>query len=485
MRILWCVNVESNPKPDDSGASERSLRASLVMPVVCLGVAFLVVVRVASLPLSNPDTWFHLRIGHELLGPWSLNDPGSMSKFATADWVPTQWSVEVLAAAMETWFGLPGVAWLFGLLELVFVGTLYLVCRRQADALSAGLVVVVALSASSAVLSARPQIASLTFLAITVSAWLQTARDGRSRWWLVPMTWVWATAHGFWSIGVLIGIVAWLGIVVDHRLAVRGAAAVRLLGVPLASLVAACLTPVGPALLSTPFAVSERSTMIGEWSPTSFQTPTAALAAAMMAALIIIWARKGGVSWMRLFLLLLAAGLTAYSVRTVALGAVIAAPLLSAALQELSTGHPSLISRREVGALVGGVVASAGVLALLVPFTASEPGKMPDGLSREIEALPYGSVVMVDDRVGGWLEWEHPGLNPTMDGMFDAYTTNYMRAYVAAVQLHAGWQQFVYDTGAQAALLPRNDPLTAALEDVLGWRQVAQDGRWALLREGP
>ena len=49
--------------------------------------------------------------------------PGSVSTFATADWVPTQWLSEVAMAKTEDWFGLAGVAWLSGLLEmLLFLG---------------------------------------------------------------------------------------------------------------------------------------------------------------------------------------------------------------------------------------------------------------------------------------------------------------------------------------------------------------------------
>jgi hypothetical protein len=61
-------------------------------------------------PLTNTDTYFHLRFGHEFLHGWSLRHPGSVSTFATADWVPTQWLSEIVMAKTEDWFGLPGVA---------------------------------------------------------------------------------------------------------------------------------------------------------------------------------------------------------------------------------------------------------------------------------------------------------------------------------------------------------------------------------------
>src|SRR3954462_5241761 len=47
--------------------------------------------RAVATPLSNTDTYFHLRFGAEFLDGWSLGHPGSVSSFATASWVPTQW----------------------------------------------------------------------------------------------------------------------------------------------------------------------------------------------------------------------------------------------------------------------------------------------------------------------------------------------------------------------------------------------------------
>ena len=67
------------------------------------------------MPLTNTDTYFHLRFGHEFLdGGWSLCDPGSVSSFGTNDWVPTQWLPQVVMAQIEDWFGLAGVAWFQG-----------------------------------------------------------------------------------------------------------------------------------------------------------------------------------------------------------------------------------------------------------------------------------------------------------------------------------------------------------------------------------
>ncbi len=91
--------------------------------------------------------------------------------------------------------------------------------------------------AAGASLSARPQVVSLILFTVTVAAWERSSRTGVPPWWLIPLTWVWATAHGLWTAGVLVGFVIWLGLVLDRRHEVR--TSVRFLAVPVLSVLAA------------------------------------------------------------------------------------------------------------------------------------------------------------------------------------------------------------------------------------------------------
>ena len=89
-----------------------SRAARVWLPALTLLGVLVVAVTRAARPLTNPDTYFHLRFGAEFLAGWSLRDPGSVSSSATRDWLPTQWLPQVLMAAIEDRTGLPGVAWL-------------------------------------------------------------------------------------------------------------------------------------------------------------------------------------------------------------------------------------------------------------------------------------------------------------------------------------------------------------------------------------
>ena len=63
----------------------------------------------------------------------------------------------------------------------------------------------------------RPQVLSYLLIAVTTAAWLaRLVEDGKARWWLVPLTWVWAMVHGMWPVGIIIGLVALVGIALDR-----------------------------------------------------------------------------------------------------------------------------------------------------------------------------------------------------------------------------------------------------------------------------
>jgi hypothetical protein len=466
-------------------------------PLAVVALLLAVVLRFCALHLTNRDTWFHLVIGDRFRHGWRLGDPGGLTPFATSPWVPTQWSTEVVASQVESRLGLPGVAWMFGALFLAAVLGTYWSCRRRARAAAAAVVTTLVVLGLAPALSARPQVVSVVLLTVTVSAWLATARDGRVRWWLVPMTWVWAGAHGLWSAGVLLGAVCCVGLWLDGRS--LGRRPLLPFTVPVLSVLAAGLTPVGPRLLTSQLAVSARASLIGEWGPTNLRTVPALAVAVMLAATVALWVRQGQTSWTRLGLLLLAAGWTLLVSRLVALGAVVTAPLLAEAWERALTGAsvpapvrpptsgPLPVPRRERAAL--GVLALTYLLALglAVPHTATAPGDVPSRLVPRLEALPSGSTLLVADGIGGWVEWRVPGVAPVIDGMLDAYPVPYISSFFAATRVEPGWEGFVRRSGAHVAVVPARSPLAAALVGQLGWRRVDGDRGFVYLvaRTGP
>src|SRR5690242_6913350 len=84
----------SDAAPGFSPLSVSSL-VQVTFPAVLLALTLGFVVRDFAQPLTNTDTFFHLRFGQEFQHGWSLRDPGPVTSQATAHWVPTQWLPEV------------------------------------------------------------------------------------------------------------------------------------------------------------------------------------------------------------------------------------------------------------------------------------------------------------------------------------------------------------------------------------------------------
>ena len=391
----------------------------------------------------------------------------------------TQWLPEVVASRVEHLFGLPGVVWLLCAGLVLITAVLYLVCRGEADVLAATIATLVAFLGMSATLTPRPQLVSFILLLIVTGAWLQTARDLRPRWWLIPLSWLWACSHGMWFSGIGVGAVVALGLILDRR--IRGTTALRLLAIPVASLLLAALTPVGPRLLLSPFAVGSVTQFITEWEPPSIQDLSPAATAVMIAIVALSWARGRQVAWTRIGLLLLATFWALLSARTVTLGAAMTAPLLAAALQSLLPDHAPGVWRREVAALGAGGVAVLAVVTLLLPGPMGTPANVPNGLNASLDRLPPHTVIFNYFTLGGWLLWRHPTLEPVIDGRAEAFPKAQFEGYIKTTQAGAGWEQFLRTTQAKHALVEEHSPLATALDERLHWRSLGSDGGYILL----
>ena len=453
----WSTSVRREPR-----AAAPSRRWTVQHPVTSLGVvgvavSLLPVLLFSAARLSNTDTWFHLTLGRHFLDDWSLSHPGGLTPFCTSPWVPSQWLPEVLAAGVEGRAGLPGVAWLFGALYLAVILTVWYVawCRGTPAVASFGTLVFV--FAAAPVLSARPQILSVGLVVVVLDLWLGAADDGRPRWSLIAVHWAWCMLHGLWSLGLLLGLVVVAGSLIDRRwrrrqawqqVAVLAGCALVSMATPRAA--AGDLTArrvgthgthsrVGADVVPRPVAPARggHGRSPGGWRARR-SVPT---------------------DWTRILLLGLAVGSSVWVVRLVPLAAAVVVVLFAEAVQRsrfagagAGTGVGTRIGRAE-RVLVGTLALCYLVgLAVLVPHTATEPEDVPSGLGPRLDGLADGSVVMVEDLTGSWLEWRSPGLDPVIDGMLDAYPVDRIQAFVDSTEVTARLAAVRRRSGARVAV---------------------------------
>jgi len=479
------MKVKDQPGEDTFGVNAEQRNATPAipgwLPVVLMGVLLAAVAKQGVRAISDPDAFWHLRLGEDILDARSVSSvTGSWSSISSQPWVPTQWLTEAVLAVLEDLGGLPAVAWAFTVTLLALVLLVHRSARHVADPVPAAFSTGLTILAMSASLSPRPHMATYLLLCVTLLAWLRTIDDLRPRWWLVAVTWVWAMSHGMWFVGPVVGLAVVGGLVLDRRL--DRSSVLRLAAVPIGSVAVAALTPVGPALLQAPFAVAGVGAFITEWQPPSFREIGPAVAALMVASVVVSWSRSTRrVRWAEVALLLLAAAWILLATRTVALGAVIVSPLVAAALQGALRRDAQMPARAELWTLQGIAAAIACVALFVVPTIASEPGNVPSALSRELDALPAGSVVHNDYKLGGWLRWRHPDLEPVVDGMTEAYSVEHLQDYGRVQAVAADWQETFDEWQPAAALVLDRSPLATALVEQRGWVTVVEDDGYVLL----
>ena len=456
------------------------------MPPVLVCVLLGWVAARAARPIDDPDAWWHLRLGNDLIAQHSLSPPTQWSVFATVPWVPTEPLPEVVAAYVDRWAGLPGLAVLYALAGVLVVLTVYLVVRQESQPLPAAVTTVMTVLATSASLTSRPQLVSFILLPVVVGAWLRTERDHRVRWWLVPLVWAWSLCHGFWFIGASYGVLFVVGFALSRRMPAR--VLVRQAALAVASVAVVALNPVGLGVIEAPLAVNSTAGYIQEWARTDLMTPAALGAIAMVAVTASTWgATRRGASWPRVLVLLTAVFWTWYAGRTVAIAGLVTAPLLAGALESLvragpraSVGTTTGLTRREGAVLVIAAAVTVVLVAALAPRAADVPGGVPTALDGALDRLPGGTRVFNAYELGGWIAWRHPDLQQYIDGLITPYSERHAHDYVVAESRRPGWYRVVLDSGASVALLAHGSALAAGLEQK-GWGVRGSDAGYLLL----
>ena len=431
-------------------------------------------------PVKDPDAFWHVVAGENLLntGQFVLDDPFGAATEKV--WILNQWLPEVLMNWAHTAYGLPGVAWLLCLGSLLVGLAVYAACRRRASALVSALVLAVTFVALSGSLSPRPQLVTFALAAVTTSTWLLTREDGRARWWLVPLTWLWACSHGMWFIGPVLGGIVVVGMFLERRVSFREAA--RLAVVPVLSVGVAALTPVGPRLFTSPFQVSGVTGMIREWQAPGLTDPGLLAALLLVAVVVVDQVVRGRGEWTVALLAVLALVLAVTWSRTTGLAAVVLAPLAALALQRLTRQKSSAVPRRERIAVLISSGLSLVLAAVLAPVAALSPGIGPNGLDAALDRLPAGAVVCNDQVDGGWLMLRHPGLRPTMDTRVELYSVERIRQYLSFVAGEPGWRAYTSRVGCTYALMPTDAAVVRVMRGTGSWSLMAEVGGYVLLK---
>ena len=448
------------------------------------GLALVIVAattRVGLRAVSDPSPWLHLRVGQFLLDGGRFGLPDPWAPYPARPFVLTEWLPSILAAKLYAVSGLPAIAWMRCVSMLLLLTATLWSTRRVANAVPSLLAAFVSVLAAGEGMTERPQAISFVLLAITVGAWWRTAEDLKPRWWLIPLTWIWAMSHGLWVVGLGVGVVMVVSLAIDHRIDRRQAG--RLLAIPALGLVAAALTPVGPRLLLTPLTIGGNgSDFVGEWQPTSIRDPYAILTLTMLAVVLVGWIRSRAVPpWWQLALAGVSLVSTLAMSRTIAVGAVMAAPLLAQTLQHSLGMSVGRVPRRMALGWLALVTAAAVIAMPIAGAMAKTPVGVPEGLRPQLSAIPAGTVILAEDDKTGWLLWVEPQLAPAIDIRTEIYSPAHLRTYIRTMAVQPGWQDFIRSTRSTFALVAQRSPIATGLTEQMGWHPLGTDSGYVLL----
>ena len=466
----------------------------------------------------DSDTGWHIRNGERILAGHALprTDPFSFSK-SSQPWFAWEWGADILMGGVYRISGLRGMTALFA---LAIAAGIWLCCRLHVvaggDYFILALLAPLTVTTASVHWLARPHVLSWLFLlgALLYAERAPVRVSIHRLAFIAAGTAVWSNLHGSFFLAPLIFIVY----ATAHFLRpllwplsrdCEWLRARSYLWAALASVAGSLLNPYGWRLHAHVISFltdSELTSRINEFQSFNFQQPVA-----LQMATVLVLSVAGGtlaLSQKKLAHALLIAifvwgGLR--SGRVLPLVALAALPLANGAFTEALQGVRGL--RREVQRALDRVLTYSGRLramnnkfsgaaflagaALLAVLPIASPAysakvafpakRFPVAAAAHVATLPAEARVLAPDFFGGYLIYRFDGARRVyIDGRSDFYGAAFLKQYLALMSAHPGWRDIVSSFHFTHALLPRDSPLAAALEQE-GWVALYKDDVATLL----
>jgi hypothetical protein len=463
----------------------RSLTRPVALFIAIAGtLASIAVIR----GLFDPDYFWHVATGRLILETWRIptTDPFSFT-WNGEPWIPDQWLAEVAIAAGERTIGTGAMLAAFGIVAALAPAFV------AAAALRSGARVLVVVAATALVTASiipqatiRPQALSFAFMGLVLALLMRAAPESRYRLWILPVAFLaWANTHGFFVIGLGVGLVYLVA-----TLAGRTAMAPHrtlVIGVALSSLLATMVTPSGPqgVLYALSFADpgDVGAQRIMEWQSPNFHNLQ------FLPLLVLIgWVLLAGIrrapGWI-VVIGLVGALLGLLAARAVGIGSLMIMPLLTMqAIGVASAADPQDRFRgyMELGAATAIAVVLVAAAFLRGPVTV-DPRRVPTAATDVLRERAPASRVLATYEWGGYLinELHDSGGTVFVDGRMHKYQPQVMADYLAIVDADSGWQRLMDAYDPDVLLLSPDATVVKGPAQDAGWCEAYRDERQVLL----
>lgn len=450
----------------------------------------------------DPDYWWHLRTGQQILDQRSLPHADIYSFTSTGKaWITHEWLSEALMYSMYRAAGHAGVLLTFAVVVAAAFGIAY--WRSSGKPFVAGFAVLLGALASIPTLGTRPQMFTVLLTSMFLAVLGSYVRGGAAAklWWLVPAMLLWANLHGGFVVGLGLIALTCVGLVLDQRTSGLQAAssAVRyrpLLYVLLACIAVVAINPNGVRLYTYPLATLQSSASnlyITEWaSPDFHKLPYQPLLLLLLCTFAALTLSPKRMRKSDLLLVLVTCYAALHSARHIPLFALVAAPLLSEHTVEWLASHGRSVQddRAERPLPAAKAVLNAALLIVLVFAFAVRIGKaLKDQQAHEAERWPLAAVQFMQCHTlppeiynsydwGGYLIWKvYPQYRVSIDGRADVHGDALLAESIETYKGIGDWQQVLARRKIRVILVGRNAPLANLLDASCDWDRSYGDAQ--------
>lgn len=476
----------------DKGFRPRQADRLELLVVAVFGLLGL---RIGLRPISDNSAFVHLRTGIEITRNWRVPTADPYSFTANGHpWVVQSWFASLLYGlayrAGGVLFGSEArmrTLVVFQGLLMALLGVVVARLARTGSAVRTMATAGIATLLGAIYWSPRPLIFGLLGLALVIT----TVEAEASPWWLIPIGWVWVNTHGSFPLGI-----AWLlAVVVGRSLDARrpDGASIRYLIWFIGGCAVGSVNPVGPRLLTFPFAVQSKAGVfknIVEWHSPNFQT-TDGIAALVLLALALLVICRSRLSWADTLSVVGFVALALVSLRNVAPAAVVLAPVLGRALRPEIAPAPAQVPDPLRERLDQAVTAALVVIALLLVVLSvrtsgldlsTYPVQAVDWMGPRGLLDPNRHRVASQDIVGCYLILLRGTAGRVfVDDRVDMYPVSVSKDYDALLHGAPNSADILSRYGVDAVLWDRRQPLVQELTRDGSWQVSYQDARWAVL----
>lgn len=469
------------------------LRKAVSFPVLLAGLLVAGVFVGTRLNLWDPDTWWHIRVGQNLLAEWKwpTTDPFSFTVSGN-DWMAYEWLGEVLMGFSTRWGWLVGPTIMLIALSASFMLLLYYYSYLRSGNVKAAFVAsAVVLPMAQAFFALRPQLIGYNFLLITLICLEHYRRGRRKVLWALPLLFlVWVNTHGTFIFGLLVLGLFWVSGWVEFRkgglVAERWTPSQRrqLATVMLLCLLVLPLTPYGTRLAAYPLVLSLSQPVnvanIQEWQPLSFNL----LMGKFLLTLLLAFFLAQVISPLKYrldeaALLVFAAYAGCVHLRFICLFLLAFTPLLAAFLARWVPPYQVVKDQFVLNAVLLAMIA----VGLVVFFPSNRKlerlaeERYPLKAVEYLRSHPVRGPMLNEYGWGGYMIWAlSPKHKVFIDGRADIYEyAGVLTDYLSIVRLEPRTLALLRAYRIESCLIPRKAPLGTLLAALPDWEQVYAD----------